>query len=131
MTSKTGDAGLSPASTKAKIQDTCNQEVSNLKGPSVEQDIAFARAPHNRPSVIPHACVSSDANHSSKPALSVSAYAYRRVDSRSTSLGGISIFCGRMERFDPILAIRSSAAMIPILQVPWSIVVSGTASTSE
>src|SRR3984885_6185794 len=68
MTSKTGDAGLSPASTKAKIQDTRNQEVSNLKGPSVEQDIAFARAPHNRPSVIPHACVSSDANHSSKPA---------------------------------------------------------------
>jgi hypothetical protein len=114
------------------MQDTRNQEVSNLKGPSVEQDIAFARAPHNRPSVIiPHACVSSDANHSSKPVLSVSAYAYRRVDSRATSLGGISIFCGRMERFDPILAIRSSAAMIPILQVPWSIVVSGTASTSE
>ena len=58
-------------------------------------------------------------------------YARRRVDSRSTSLGGISIFCVLIGDFDPILASRSSAASIPIWQVPWSMVVSGTDNTSE
>jgi hypothetical protein len=58
-------------------------------------------------------------------------YASRRVDSRSTSLGRISIFCGLIGDFNPILAIRSSAASIPIWQVPWSMVVSGTDNTSE
>ncbi|MGA8686962.1 MAG: hypothetical protein WB623_21340, partial [Candidatus Sulfotelmatobacter sp.] len=34
-------------------------------------------------------------------------YGCRRVDSRSTSLGGISIFWDRIERFDAIRVIRS------------------------
>jgi hypothetical protein len=45
-------------------------------------------------------------------------YAFRRVDSRSTSLGGISILFAGMGRFDAIRSMRSSAASAPMRQVP-------------
>ena len=41
-----------------------------------------------------------------------------RVDSRSTSLGGINIFCARFAPFTPIRPSNSSAAKVPIWQVP-------------
>jgi len=44
--------------------------------------------------------------------------AYRRVDSRSTTLGEIRIFLGRTERFSKIRSMRSSAARAPIWHVP-------------
>ena len=50
--------------------------------------------------------------------LAVNFRGYRRVDSRSTSFGEISIFLGRAVRFSKIRSIRSSAARAPIWQVP-------------
>src|ERR1700674_382536 len=93
LTSKTGVATAVDHSARVKKNDARNKVVNKLGIPS-EQAYRLSVS----------ACIPSHVG--------------RRVDSRSTSVGGISIFCGRIERFAPIRANRSSAASLPIWQVP-------------
>jgi len=122
FTSKTVAAGPAAHSTRVRTHDTRNRMFSNLnflQSPSIARERRpctpasrmFLRLAHGAGNTF----FNQDKCFNTFPRRF---YPSRRVDSRSTSLGGIRIFVGRIERFDAILSTRSSAASTPISPVP-------------